>query len=86
VEIHRSARKHGVSDPDITHAYENAVVQLDYDPDEHPPRFALVGPDTAGNYIELVALVADPNRIIIIHAMKARTHFLALLRKQENPS
>jgi hypothetical protein len=47
VEIHRSAGKHGVSDTDITHAYENAAIQLDYDPDEHPPRFALVGPDTA---------------------------------------
>jgi hypothetical protein len=86
VEIHRSARKHGVSDTDITHAYENAAVQLDYDPDEHPPRFALVGPDTAGNYIELVALVADDDRIIVIHAMKARPHFLALLREQENPT
>lgn len=86
VEIHRSARKHGLSDRDITHAYDHALVQLDYDPDEHPPRFALVGPDTAGNLIELVAFLADDQRIIVIHAMKARPHFLALLQDQENQS
>ena len=72
--------------PRHPHAYEHALLQLDYDPDEHPPRFALVGPDTAGNLIELVAFLADDQRIIVIHALKARPHFLALLQDQENPS
>ena len=73
-------------DLDITHAYQHALVRLDYDADEHPPRFALVGPDTAGNFIELVAFLADDDRIIVIHAMKARPHFLALLQDPENPT
>ena len=73
-----------MADPDITHAYEHALVQLDLDPDDHPPRFAMVGPDTSGNFIELICIEADDNRIIVIHAMKARPAFLALLHDKEN--
>ena len=79
MEIHRSARKHRISDQAIIHAFEHALVQLDYDPDEHPPRYALVGPDAAANMIELVVLIADDDRHIVIHAMHARPNFLALL-------
>ena len=84
MEIHRSARKHGVADPDIIHAFEHSLVQLDLNPDEHPPRFALVGPDPAGNFIELICIQVDDNRTIVIHAMKARPTFLALLHDTEN--
>jgi hypothetical protein len=84
VEIHRSARRHGLSDIDISHAYTHALVQLDFDPDDHPPRFALVGPDTAGNLIELIAFHADDDRIIVIHAMRARPQYLALLQDLED--
>ena len=79
MEIHRSARKHRVNDQAITHAFEHALVRLDYDLDEHPPRYALVGPDVAANMIELVVLIADDDRHIVIHAMNARPNFLALL-------
>jgi hypothetical protein len=37
METHRSARKHGISDDAISHAFDNALVQLDFDADEHPP-------------------------------------------------
>ncbi len=53
-------------------------------PDEHPPRFALVGPDTAGNFIELISIEVDHDRTIVIHAMKARPTFLALLHDTDN--
>ena len=79
MEIHASARKHRIADQDITHAFEHALVQLDLDPDDHPPRFALVGPDTSGNFIELIAIEADEDRTIVIHAMRARPSFLKLL-------
>jgi hypothetical protein len=79
MEIHRSARKHGISDEAIRHAFENALVQLDFDADEHPPRYALVGPDLAATMIELVVIIGDDNRHIVIHAMNARPRFLALL-------
>ena len=40
MEIHRSGRKHGISDDTLCHAFDNALVQLDFDTDEHPPRYA----------------------------------------------
>ena len=79
MDIHKSARKHGVSDESIAHAFDNALAQLDYDPDERPPRYALVGPDLAGNMVELIVIVTDFNRELVIHAMNARPNFLALL-------
>ena len=79
MEIHRSARKHRISDEAITHAYDHSLAEFDYAPDEHPARYAIVGPDGAGNMIELVVIIADDNRLIVIHAMHARPNFLALL-------
>ena len=79
VEIHKSARKHRVSDEAIAHAYDNALARLDYDPDEDPPRYAVVGPDVAGNMLELVVIVGDGDRHIVIHAMNARPNFVAFL-------
>lgn len=40
--------------------------------DDQPARLLRVGTDMAGRPIELVALVFDQERILIIHAMKAR--------------
>ena len=34
MEIHRSARRHGIDDQDIRHAMEHPVVVADIDPDE----------------------------------------------------
>ena len=79
MEIHRSARKHRISDEAITHAYDHSLAEFDYDPDEHPPRYAVVGPDRAGNMIELIVIIAHGNRQIVIHAMHARPNFLGLL-------
>jgi hypothetical protein len=79
MEIHHSARKHGISDEAISHAFHHTRVQLDFDADEHPPRYALVGPDLAVTMIELVVIIGDDDRHIVIQAMKARPHYLALL-------
>jgi hypothetical protein len=54
VEIHESARKHRVADHDILHAIDHALA-LD-DAGEDPDRRLLVGPDTAGNLIEVVVM------------------------------
>jgi hypothetical protein len=68
-----------LSDEAIRHAFDNALVQLDFDADEHPPRYALVGSDRAATMIELVVIIGDNDRRIVIHAMNARPRFLALL-------
>jgi len=46
VEIHESARKHGVADQDILHAIDHALVIEDAGDD--PDRWLVVGPDRAG--------------------------------------
>jgi hypothetical protein len=49
VEIHDSARKHGVADHDIVHAIDYALAIEDAG--EDPDRWLLIGPDTAGNLL-----------------------------------
>ena len=78
VEIVDSARKHGVSDDDITHAWNNAIrlVEYEYDGEE---RLLVIGPDVRGRMLELVAVpVGGPVRII--HADRLRVKFFDYLR------
>lgn len=73
-----SARKHKISDKDITHAFENAIryVEYEYDGEE---RLLIIGTDTVGRLLELVAVPAgEPNRII--HADRLRAKFYDYLR------
>lgn len=65
-----SARRHGISDEDIIHAYRNAV-QADA-LDEGVT--LLIGPDLAGRLVEIAYVVADDETVVIIHAMPARKH------------
>src|SRR3546814_2640349 len=43
VEIHRSARRHGVSDADILHAVDHSLVVVDVDRDADPPKVLVIG-------------------------------------------
>jgi len=70
VEIHSSARRHGIGDDDIRHAHEHALAWVELDDD--PARFLLAGPDSAGNLLELVVLSLPGPRVLVIHAMKLR--------------
>jgi uncharacterized DUF497 family protein len=78
VEIRASARKHGIADADIHHAWQNAlrIVSQEYDTET---RLLVLGPARDGALFELVAITADqPPRII--HADRMRPKFLDLLR------
>jgi uncharacterized DUF497 family protein len=78
VEIVQSARKHGVDDTDIVHAYENAIriVEYEYNGED---RVLVIGADRTGRLLELVAVpVGEPNRII--HADALRPKFYEYLR------
>jgi uncharacterized DUF497 family protein len=73
VEIADSARKHGVSDASIVHAWENAIKLAEYEY-EGEERLFVIGPDESGNLLELVAVpVVEPTRII--HADRLRPKF-----------
>lgn len=73
MEIADSARKHGISDDAIFHAWENAIklAEFEYDGEE---RLFVIGPDLSGNLLELVAVpIVEPTRVI--HADRLRPRF-----------
>jgi hypothetical protein len=79
VEIHRSARKHGVPDGDIRHATERFTIAYPLDDDGPPWRELRLGPSRAGNLLEIVVLVLDDGTELIIHAMRMRPKYRDLL-------
>jgi hypothetical protein len=80
VEIHRAARKHGIADDDIHHAVKQAVAGYALEQgDGEPRRTLLLGPDRAGNLLEIVVLELDDGDRIAIHAMRMRPSYSDLL-------
>lgn len=78
MDIHRSALRHGLTEDDITHAIDNSVAVADLEPDADPPKLLVIGPDLAGNLLEVVLLdLADG--VLAIHAMALRAIFYDLL-------
>lgn len=69
MEIHRSARRHGVADDDIENGYRHAVSWVELGDD--PARYLVVGPDQAGNLLEPV-VVDTRDGELVIHAMALR--------------
>jgi hypothetical protein len=69
VEIHPSARKHGISDEAIAHAFMHTIVWVEVGDD--PIRVLLAGPDSAGNILELVVMIGEEVELVI-HAMPLR--------------
>jgi hypothetical protein len=70
VEIHDTARRHGVADADIEHAYEQAVTWIELGDD--PPRYLVIGPDRAGNLLELVVIHTEGAVALVIQSMPLR--------------
>ena len=79
MSIQRSALKHGITRPKISHAADHLVTLADLDPDSEPPKVLLIGPNKAGNLLELIALVLEGDELLTIHAMRLRPQFFPLL-------
>lgn len=77
MEVHDSARKHGVADEDIQHAIDHALAIEDAG--EDPDRWLVIGPDRAANLLEVVVLVTAQGTQIVIHAMTMRAAYRRLL-------
>lgn len=77
MEILPSSRRHGIDDE---HCVENAVVIEEVG--EDPVRYLVLGPDRAGNLLELVIL-DRPHGPAVIHAMKMRPKYRGLLPGSE---
>ena len=59
MEIHSSARRHGIADGEILHAIDHAIdhAAVIDDLGEDPDRWLLIGADRAANLIEIVVLL-----------------------------
>lgn len=78
MNVHDSARKHGVDPDDAIHAAQHAVFISDLDEDS-PTRELRLGFDAAGRLLEVVVLRFDDGNELLIHAMRARRQYLDLL-------
>jgi hypothetical protein len=76
VEVLRSALRHGVDAGDINHAVNNALFVEEIG--EDPQRYLVLGPDRAGNLLEVVVL-DRPHGPAVMHAMRMRSKYRALL-------
>lgn len=65
-----SARRHGISDQALVHAYHNAFKAVG-----EGDRTILVGDDGSGRLVE-VGVVRTDDGDVIIHAMRARLKYL----------
>lgn len=72
MEIADSARKHGIGDRDIRHAVRHAIRyrEMEYDGEL---RMFLIGADTTGRLLEIVAVPMDePQRVIHADIMRPK--------------
>ncbi len=76
MEIFRSARRHGIADEDIVHAVEHALAAGE----QEDGKVLYLGPDHAGNLLEVVAVVRDDGSEVVIHAMRMRAKYEPFLR------
>lgn len=79
MEIHDSARRHGIDDETIQHVVDHAIVVVDVEEHDDPPKLLVIGPDRAGNLLEVVVLELADERLLAIHAMPLRPTFHQLL-------
>jgi len=67
VRITRSARRHGVNDEAIRHAVTNAIRLIETD-----DGLFIIGADTSGQMLEVVARPSETGDLIVFHAMPLR--------------
>jgi hypothetical protein len=79
VEVLRSALQHGVDAETIDHAVRNAIVVEEIVDD--PVRYLVLGPDRAGNLLEMVVM-DRPQGPAVIHAMPLRLQYRRLLPRK----
>ena len=78
IRIFESAYRHGQTDDEIRHAWANAIAFFDIDCEHEPIKSLCIGPDTAGNLLEVLYLQL-PDGELVIHAMPLRAEFRVLL-------
>ena len=80
MEVLRSALRHGIAGEDIHHAIDNSVAVDEVG--EDAIRWLILGPDRAGNLLELVVM-DRPTGPAVIHAMPMRAHLPATAAERQ---
>ena len=75
MEIHPSARRHGIADGDIEHATNHAIAIEDQGDDTR----LYLGPSRNADLLEVVTIVRDDGSELAIHAMRMRAKYQRLL-------
>jgi hypothetical protein len=75
VEIHPSARRHGIADEDIRHATAHAMAIDDQEDDTR----LYLGPSRSADLLEVVTIVRDDGSELAIHVMTMRPKYRRLL-------
>lgn len=75
MEVHPSARKHGIADEDIKHAAANAMTIDEQDDDTR----LYLGPARSADLLEVVTIVRTDGPELAIHAMRMRPKYQRLL-------
>jgi len=76
--ILESAGKHGNTNEDILHAWNNALGFYDIEANHEPPKSLAIGPDLAGNLLEIIYLQLEESDVVI-HAMTLQPEYFPLL-------
>ena len=74
------ALKHGITGESIAHAVTFALYADDDFQGTEPPKVLVLGPDPAGNILEVVGRLEPEDAFTIFHAMVARPTLLRLLQ------
>lgn len=68
-----------MANADVIHAANHCLHESEVDGDEPPSRVLYLGPDRAGNLLEVVCIVRDDGSELAIHAMQMRPKYRNLL-------
>jgi hypothetical protein len=86
LRVHESALKHGQTIEDISHAVDMALYEIILDEDNDPPKLLIIGPDSAGNLLELIGGELADDVLLIWHADRCRPAYVDLLPKSGGES
>jgi len=58
-----------------------ALLEIEIDPDNDPPKLLIIGPDQAGNLLEVIGGELAGGVLLVWHADACRPRYLTLLPK-----
>ena len=76
MDIYASALKHGITNADIEHCVKNALAVGEQD----DGKVLYLGPDRAGNLLEVISVLRSDDTEVVVHAMRMRRIYEPFLR------